>query len=364
MPSPAHLPLSALLSQALVAFTIEFDNEFEHRVPHRTTNYGSTADSRSAPWLVSMVMWLMLLRFVPLEGITVGELRERAGLRPKELQIWLTRTSKWWSYVSVETGTTRSASACIVRFTPAGRQAWETWRALTPLIENRWQERFGEDNICRLRESLRSLADRFPGLPDHLPILGYDLLSRATERGRTIVPEYTLPILLSKALLAFAMEFERDSGLSLAMVANVFRFVNHEGIRVRDIPRLSGISKEGIAIATDRLEKRGLISVKTESASSRTKILVLTPAGRDVQRTCLELLFKIEKCWQNDVGRETISALRSVLERLAGDQSPETSPLFRGLRPYENGWRASVPPREALPHYPMILHRGGFPDGS
>jgi hypothetical protein len=40
---PDHLPLPALLSQALVAFTIEFDNEFERQVPHRTTNHGATA---------------------------------------------------------------------------------------------------------------------------------------------------------------------------------------------------------------------------------------------------------------------------------------------------------------------------------
>jgi hypothetical protein len=38
-----RLPLSALLSQVLVAFTIEWDNEFERQVPHRTSNYGSTA---------------------------------------------------------------------------------------------------------------------------------------------------------------------------------------------------------------------------------------------------------------------------------------------------------------------------------
>jgi hypothetical protein len=36
------LPLSALLSQVLVAFTIEFDNEAEHRLPHSTTDHGST----------------------------------------------------------------------------------------------------------------------------------------------------------------------------------------------------------------------------------------------------------------------------------------------------------------------------------
>jgi hypothetical protein len=40
------LPLSALLSQALVAYTIEFDNEAEHRLPHRTTSHGA---SRARP---------------------------------------------------------------------------------------------------------------------------------------------------------------------------------------------------------------------------------------------------------------------------------------------------------------------------
>lgn len=46
-----RLPLPALLSQALVAFTIECDNEFERQMPHRTSNYGSTADRGAGPWL-------------------------------------------------------------------------------------------------------------------------------------------------------------------------------------------------------------------------------------------------------------------------------------------------------------------------
>jgi hypothetical protein len=35
--------LSALLSQALVAFTIEFDNEFEHLMAHRDPGRGRAA---------------------------------------------------------------------------------------------------------------------------------------------------------------------------------------------------------------------------------------------------------------------------------------------------------------------------------
>jgi methyltransferase (TIGR00027 family) len=55
----ARLPLSALLSQALVAFTIECDNEFERQMPHSTTSQGRVP---GAPWLVSMAMWSNCLR--------------------------------------------------------------------------------------------------------------------------------------------------------------------------------------------------------------------------------------------------------------------------------------------------------------
>jgi hypothetical protein len=54
------LPLTTLLSQALVAYTIEFDNEFERQTPHRTTLLGQTGGG--GPWLVSMVMWFNCLR--------------------------------------------------------------------------------------------------------------------------------------------------------------------------------------------------------------------------------------------------------------------------------------------------------------
>jgi len=64
--------LPTLLSHALVAFTIEFDNEFDHQMPHRTTHletkHGSATDARDAPWLVSLLMWSNYMRFVGEDG--------------------------------------------------------------------------------------------------------------------------------------------------------------------------------------------------------------------------------------------------------------------------------------------------------
>ncbi len=48
------VPLSSLLSQALVAFTIELDNEFERRMAE-SGNHGAR---------LSLVVWSNLMRFL------------------------------------------------------------------------------------------------------------------------------------------------------------------------------------------------------------------------------------------------------------------------------------------------------------
>jgi hypothetical protein len=64
------LPLPTLLSQALVAFTIEFDNEAEHRIVHWTTRADAKRPRRpkGATWLVSQAMWVNVLQYLDDSG--------------------------------------------------------------------------------------------------------------------------------------------------------------------------------------------------------------------------------------------------------------------------------------------------------
>jgi hypothetical protein len=227
-----RLPLSAQLSQALVAFTIEFDNEFEHLAPHRTTTFGPP--SASVPWLVSMPIWIKFLRFVPDRGIRVEEFQQQAALTNKETKMWLTRLSQWWGYVVIETNATEDARRWLIRPTSGGQKALKIWRRLTAVIEKRWHERFSSHRIHQLCCSLQSLADQLKQqLPDSLPILGYDMLSKRPDpqrgTGTKSAAQSTLPALLSKVLFAFASQFEHESGLSLAIGANVLRVASEDG---------------------------------------------------------------------------------------------------------------------------------------
>jgi DNA-binding MarR family transcriptional regulator len=294
------------------------------------------------------------MRFVGDERITGRELEHLA--RTKTNLNGMQR----WGYITIEAP---PRSAGVIRATSKGRQARNVGRPLFGEIEQRWQTRFGKDPIQRLRESLGALIRQMDGeLPDCLPILGYGLFSRVPDRKDQTVAarqdQLPLSALLSRVLLAFAIEFERESDLSLAISANVVRVLNEKGVRVRDVPLLAGVSKEAISMALGFLQKKGIaiVDVETDPAGSRAKIARLTSKGRAAQVAYRQLVGSIEERWKTRFGEKTIRTLRDLLERLV------VEPI--AMAPYPDGWRARVPKPKMWPHYPMVLHRGGFPDGS
>ena len=368
-PVAGWLPLSALLSAALVAFTIEADNEAEHRVAHRTVAHGLTPGAPAdAPWMTSLVMWANCLRHVPEAGITVAAMRRaaRTGTNLDGMRRW-----RYVRYAPAPERGKRPKQDAVVSLTAGGRQARQVWDDLAATaggeIEGRWRDRLGGPTVDGLRAALAGLvAELDPRLPDCLPILDYPMVSRldpGAPDGPADDDVASLPLwaLLSRALLAFATEFEADSGRSLAISANLLRVLTGGGVRTRDIPALAGVSKEAIAMALGVASKNGLVTEEPDPAGGRFKVTQLTMAGERAQRAYHDRVAAIEEAWRSRFGAARVAALRDALEPLAAGDPP---PLFAGLTPYPDGWRADVPPRTVLPHYPMVLHRGGYPDGA
>lgn len=389
------LPLSCLLSQTLVAFTVEVDNEFEHEMPHRITRQDRTGRiPRERPWLTSLAMWTSCLQHIPAEGITVTELGRRAR----------THTNldgmRRWSYITIDPDTTNLRSktprpTAVLRPTAPARVVQELFRELLVKIEQRWRERFGAERVHDLRGALVELVVRIGlELPYFMPILGYGLATSrpgqawpaASEAEKERQSGQPLPTLLARVLLAFAMEFEAESELSLAMSADLVRVIFAAGTPVKELPRLSGVSKEAIAMGLGHLCRQGYAAVgggaeglseaagagdraahnpsAARAGGSRTKIALLTEKGGRAQETYFRLTAEIEAGWRKLYGAEPVDRLRSLLEPLVGSGELSTSPLATCLKPYPDGWRSGVRPPTTLPHFPMVLHRGGYPDGS
>ncbi len=281
-------------------------------------------------------MWSSLMQYVRDDGVTVRELQRLARIA----KLALAGMARW-GYIAVapdpaDRRLKPPRRDWIVRPTAAGRMAQQVWRPLCDVIEKRWQAHFGKDEIGRLREALLALVSQFDAdLPEYLPVLQFGLFSGdlygpgRTGKPEPVPPNLRLPALLSQVLLAFTIQFERESEVSLAIGANVLRLLSETGVPVRDLPRLSGVSKEAIRMAVGFLVARRYMVVETDPAASRIKVVRLTAKGRKAQDAYRELLGGIEKRWQARFGEDAIRNLRESLGRLVGEPTAELSPLFR-----------------------------------
>jgi hypothetical protein len=358
-----RLNLSALLSHLLVAFTIELDNEYEHQTVHRTTRQRLAGDVHRGPWLTSYAMYVNCLQFLGEAPMPVENLE---GLARAATNLDGMRR---WGYIRLSPplgrpNSKRPDGSWFIASTPLGKVARESWRLLPQLIEQRWRDRFGAEQVSGLREVLFDVNRGFDvAYPDFLPILGYGLftLGRGPRAERSMPPIADAPLqadspltaLFSRLLCGFACDFERDSRISLAISANLLRVLDAGGIRNRDIPSRTGVSKESIAMAMGILKKANLVEIGGEGG----KPVRLNARGLAAQQSAHNLLTEVESRWERRFGKSTLQRLRQVLEYFAGG-------LQEGLKPYPDNWRASTPQLQTLPHFPMVLHRGGYPDGS
>ncbi len=150
--------LSALLSQVLVAFTVEFDNEFERRMGE--AGYPGAR--------LSLVVWANLMRFVG-QGVSVRDLAAQALAPDNQIKFELGCLERWGfvvlrpdpsgdrpvlSRAHRQSGRERRGgwgsgrgirADWMVRLTSRGLTASQIWPPLFGEIEQRWETRFGKD---------------------------------------------------------------------------------------------------------------------------------------------------------------------------------------------------------------------------
>ena len=357
----AAAPLPTLLSWTLVAFTMEFDSEWERAL-------GRAAARPSIP--VSMVMWSNYMRAVEDDGVTLDALGDRTRVPVKSLRA-TTGGLERWGYVTVDgAGSGRDGfgsgrgirATSVIGPTAAGTAMRAIWRPLTGTIEARWSERFGSrrDRPAPARACVGIRARRLrlaPLRPDHRS----DERFRHRAARRRAVRTTRRPISRRRcraALLSYTAEFERESEASLPVFANTLRVLADEGIRQRDLPAAAGISKEAVAMMVSHLVREGLAT-----AAPGTKVVELTQRGQAVHESC--------RARRDATAAGTDTELRDALVAVLSRREQ----LAAGLQPPQTGWRMQKPyvtqtnailadPIAALPHHPMVLHRGGWPDGA
>ncbi|MDR2986843.1 MAG: hypothetical protein LBV34_18595, partial [Nocardiopsaceae bacterium] len=259
-------------------------------------------------------------------------------------------------------------------------------------------ERFGADLIAELRAALLAVIGKpAQNLPLYLPMVLYfdgmrtSFVSPTDEQLSMAVgseAELGLSALLSRALLLFTLDYERESALSLPMSADILPAIGTDRVRLRDLPLRAGVSKEAVSAAVGFLERNGF--AVTGPDETRGRAVALADRGIAAFDAHEGLLGAAEERWAERCGAATIGRLRTCVDRFAEHRQSENEAgegqfmlgrftlgqftLSLGLRPHPDGWRAQrrykahtdgilADPWTALPAHPMVLHRGGYPDG-
>jgi hypothetical protein len=351
-----RLSLPTLLSHALVAMTIGLDNELEQRTPHTTTLGLKRGLPAEGPWLVSWSSWANLLRFVPPEGISLQDLRAYAGVSERHLSGKNPGIIRW------RYATLSGVGGGFVRPTANLREASETVFPYLPgVVEAKWADQLGAGAVGQLKEVLGELLSRVDQrLPHYLPQADNLMWTRwgPTAPREEAIDDLALVDRLAQVLLLYTLEHESASEVPLTMAANLVRVIDDEGARTADLVRRSGISKEAMAFLTGWRQRPRL------SVESAPRTLTLTAAGRIAKTEYETLARTIEQSWATRFPGDVAARLRSALEQVVVDATLARSPLAQLVKAPEGCWRSWVKSPETLPHFPMILHRGGYPDGA
>ncbi len=349
-----QVPTNTLLSWLWIVHTIEVDNAFE----------AASFERVGRCFRISLPMWTNGLRLIPEDGTTVASLRQeaRAVCNLAGLERW------GWITVGDEGATRRHGfgtqrgikDTTVVRPTRAGSYARRLWPRVVTEIEQRWRIRFGNDNISGLTDILLTRATAMPwSVPEVHPSDGFFTHIVSDDGAAAVETEAMdgprpLVALLGQTLTELTFDLECEAATSAPLSANVLRVIGPDAVAIADLPRLTGLSPEGITMAVGFMQRSGLATPAPGRAVS------LSPQGA--------IALQGYAHW---AARQDDSALRSALEVIVA----QSNGLSAGLVPAAGCWRGEKPylahtqrlvadPTGNLPWHPMVLHRGAWPDAS
>jgi DNA-binding MarR family transcriptional regulator len=158
-----------------------------------------------------------------------------------------------------------------------------------------------------------------------------------SDSPHTKQPPATLLSLLDAATELVLAEFRKeleDAGYADIRPTHgcVFRFVRDDGMRLTDLARLAGMTKQSVGELVDDLVRLGYVERIPDPEDRRAKLICLTDRGIEAQRVGFGLLGEIEGRWAERFGAARVKELRELLEEAVSENAPEAIPELRERR--------------------------------
>ncbi|HKS72590.1 MAG TPA: hypothetical protein VJQ82_05290 [Terriglobales bacterium] len=206
-----------------------------------------------------------------------------------------------------------------MRLTVHGFDVAARWESLQDAADERWRARAGFDKAVKLRAALENIVGKLPLEHPHYPAgygaadarvtggNGQDWKAVPRKSGDT-VSSLPLSALLSQALIAFSISYEKVSPVALSISAAVIKRIPPGGRPLQGLGYSAGVAA---------LARHGFVRIGRNSGSV---VVNLTPKGFAVSEEYDERIKALETEWRNMFGEEPVTALRRALEGVANTQ--------------------------------------------
>jgi DNA-binding MarR family transcriptional regulator len=96
----------------------------------------------------------------------------------------------------------------------------------------------------------------------------------------------------------------------------VFANIDAEGTRATELARRAGMTKQSMSELIADLESKGYVQRRPDPRDRRARVVVLTTAGKEVDRAADEIIGRIERAYAKRLGEGPFRELKSLLGRL------------------------------------------------
>lgn len=95
------------------------------------------------------------------------------------------------------------------------------------------------------------------------------------------------------------------------------------GLHASDLADRLGVSRQAVAQAITALERNGYVTRESNPDDARTRIIELTPRGRQTLRVMRSTALELEGRWEQLLGQRRLGELRATLQMLLAACDPD-----------------------------------------
>jgi DNA-binding MarR family transcriptional regulator len=99
----------------------------------------------------------------------------------------------------------------------------------------------------------------------------------------------------------------------------ILQMIPPQGIRITDLARIAGMTKQALGEFVDGLEESGFVRSGRDPADGRVRLVTRTDRGDAAAEAAGQAIAAVERQWRKEVGAEAFDTMKQALRQLGRD---------------------------------------------